>query len=989
MIKSLLLTVGVVVVVSSLVLLDVVHGFPTGAGSCPGGVAAVGGIHSTMPTIESGDLDDYGIELAINGNTLSSSVPFQVEIDQDHTWELYSGSDGFRGFLLRLDGGNGNIDTTASLGNLPGMGGMVQVADVCTTQGVGGATHRSKLLKSSVSGSLFVGQESRSMTLDVTVVVANANGVSEYYYSSYTLHAVGVTATVTKQPTPRPTKQPTAPTKRPTAPVTNPPIPAPTKRPTVPTKRPTAPTKRPTAPTKRPTAPTERPINNPAPVAAPVVGEDFFEPTYGPTFNPTFSDTTNPQVMEPTVWFDDDGSAVLAQGPTTEPVWPELTSVFPTCSENNTCSVCEGDCDTDLDCEGHLACFQRDQWDYTPVPGCAGYGLMGRDYCFDPWIYPSVLRSGPEDCTSERPCGKCEGDCDGDHECAGNLECFHRFNGSNETVPGCYGYGYPGRDYCFDRADMPPNQPQPAGPVVTTPMPSPEGTDEGTHDGTHEGTIEGTFEGTFEGTGGACTLDVFQCPDGDFVSRVPPHCDFAPCPETACPQDVYECPSGDFVGRVPPDCAFEPCPVVACPQDVYECPSGDFVGRVPPDCAFEPCPVVACPQDVYECPSGDFVGRVPPDCAFEACPVVACTSDVFQCPDGDSVGRVPPDCAFAPCPVVACPQDVYECPSGDIVSRVPPYCAFEECPPVAACPLDVYECPSGDIVGRVPPDCAFEPCPMVACPQDVYECPSGDTVSRVPPDCDFEECPPVAACPLDVYECPSGATVSRVPPHCSFEECPPNAVCAADVIQCPSGDYVGRVPPNCEFEPCPPLAVCAHDVYTCPNGGFVGRNPANKCDFFDCPIYENSGPATLPQLRETSCTQFSPCSECFGDCDYDFQCADDLECWNRRAGELSRVPGCNGRGLAGYDYCYKPDPQSLRPRVQPCSAEKPCLKCQGDCDADEDCQGGLRCMVRRSNIPQYVPGCSGDQHGNIDYCYDPADDTGGGQRERHLRRSSA
>jgi hypothetical protein len=28
----------------------------------------------------------------------------------------------------------------------------------------------------------------------------------------------------------------------------------------------------------------------------------------------------------------------------------------------------------------------------------------------------------------------------------------------------------------------------------------------------------------------ACTLDVKECPDGSFVGRVPPSCEFAPCP---------------------------------------------------------------------------------------------------------------------------------------------------------------------------------------------------------------------------------------------------------------------------------------------------------------------------------------------------------------------------------------------------------------------------------------------------------------------------
>ncbi len=28
-----------------------------------------------------------------------------------------------------------------------------------------------------------------------------------------------------------------------------------------------------------------------------------------------------------------------------------------------------------------------------------------------------------------------------------------------------------------------------------------------------------------------CTADVIQCPDGSYVGRIPPSCDFAPCPK--------------------------------------------------------------------------------------------------------------------------------------------------------------------------------------------------------------------------------------------------------------------------------------------------------------------------------------------------------------------------------------------------------------------------------------------------------------------------
>lgn len=52
--------------------------------------------------------------------------------------------------------------------------------------------------------------------------------------------------------------------------------------------------------------------------------------------------------------------------------------------------------------------------------------------------------------TSDFPLGLCEGDCDNDSECLGNLSCFQR--DGTEPVPGCAGVGgSPGNDYCYER----------------------------------------------------------------------------------------------------------------------------------------------------------------------------------------------------------------------------------------------------------------------------------------------------------------------------------------------------------------------------------------------------------------------------------------------------------------------------------------------------------------------------------------------------------
>ena len=52
------------------------------------------------------------------------------------------------------------------------------------------------------------------------------------------------------------------------------------------------------------------------------------------------------------------------------------------CDKKDACGKCRGDCDEDEDCDKDLFCYRRTA--YELVPGCAGQGVAGTDYCFDP-----------------------------------------------------------------------------------------------------------------------------------------------------------------------------------------------------------------------------------------------------------------------------------------------------------------------------------------------------------------------------------------------------------------------------------------------------------------------------------------------------------------------------------------------------------------------------------------------------------------------------
>jgi len=78
----------------------------------------------------------------------------------------------------------------------------------------------------------------------------------------------------------------------------------------------------------------------------------------------------------------------------------------------------------------------------------------------------------------------------------------------------------------------------------------------------------------------ACTMDALECPDGSYVGRTGPNCEFAACPSTDIPTPPSTSPGDEPVSSDD----------VMCTMDVRECRDGSFVGRVAPSCAFEACP---------------------------------------------------------------------------------------------------------------------------------------------------------------------------------------------------------------------------------------------------------------------------------------------------------------------------------------------------------------------------------------------------------------
>jgi PKD repeat protein len=63
---------------------------------------------------------------------------------------------------------------------------------------------------------------------------------------------------------------------------------------------------------------------------------------------------------------------------------PALSSVIKDCTSTNPCKRCQGDCNTDDDCEGKLVCFNKNAGLPGNVPSCSGVDLSRTDWCVLP-----------------------------------------------------------------------------------------------------------------------------------------------------------------------------------------------------------------------------------------------------------------------------------------------------------------------------------------------------------------------------------------------------------------------------------------------------------------------------------------------------------------------------------------------------------------------------------------------------------------------------
>jgi len=131
------------------------------------------------------------------------------------------------------------------------------------------------------------------------------------------------------------------------------------------------------------------------------------------------------------------------------------------------------------------------------------------------------------------------------------------------------------------------------------------------------------------------------------------------------------------------------------------------------------------------------------------------------------------------------------------------------------------------------------------------------------------------------------------------------------------------------------------------------------------PITDYCANPTLTDYGPDAHESHYPLQLCEGDCDYNSNCEAGLVCFGRNG--YSPIPGCNGVGVQGYDYCAIPDITDFGPSAH--ISHSPLEICEGDCDYDSHCEAGLICFQRdESDGHSPIPGCNGYGYFDYDYC---------------------
>jgi predicted ThiF/HesA family dinucleotide-utilizing enzyme len=621
---------------------------------------------------------------------------------------------------------------------------------------------------------------------------------------------------------------------------------------------------------------------------------------------------------------------------------------------------CSGDCDSDDECFGDLACFQRNGTE--AVPGCAGTGTFAQDYCYKTTGTGVFSYVGDEDVPIRAfPLGNCEGDCDADADCAAGLRCWK----SNDPVPGCTGTKVSGKEYCYSVSMAPTSAPSSSSP---TSAPSPSATKTLQDDG--DNGIPTTSFPLGECSGDCDSDD--EC-FGDLVCFERNGTEAVPgCAGTGTfAQDYCYKTTGTGVFSYVGD---EDVPIRAFPLGNCE---GDCDSDA--DCAAglrcwkSDTPVPGC--------TGTKVSGKEYCYSVSMAPTSAPSSSAPTSAPSPSAAKTLRDDGDDGLPTTSFPLG--EC-SGDCDSD-------DECFGDLAC----FQRNGTEAV----PGCAG----TGTFAQDYCYKTTGTGVFSYVGDEDV----PIRAFPLGICEGDCDADADCAAGLRCWKNDTPVPGCTGTQVSGKEYCYDVSLTPTSAPGP-PPTAETLRDDGNdgLPTTSFPLGECSGDCDsddecFGDLACFERNGTEAVPGCAGTGtfaqdyCYKTTgtgvfayvgdedvpirafPLGNCEGDCDSDADCAAGLLCWKND----TPVPGCTGTKVSGKEYCYA---VSMAPTSAPSLPSKPLrddgddglpttsfplAECSGDCDANGDCFGDMACFQR--NGTEAVPGCAGTGTSSQDYCYKP------------------
>jgi len=580
------------------------------------------------------------------------------------------------------------------------------------------------------------------------------------------------------------------------------------------------------------------------------------------------------------------------------------------CTPSKKCARCQGDCDSDRDCKDGLKCYQRNG--KTPIPGCDRGGIHdyhNYDFCYTLGYTGQLVNKGGSGCTPKKQCLKCQGDCDSDRDCKGQLRCFQRRD--NTVVQGCRAGGkgdVRGYDFCYDEKVL--------------------------H---NYGGTGCTPKKPCDKCGGDCDRDsdckgALQCFQRNGLAKVP------------------SCKAGGYGDVLNYDFCMDWGHKGLQNLGGSGCRRTKKCAMCQGDCDndAECRPGLQCFQrNGYTAVHGCGIGGAGDKNNYDYCydPRILHHYGGSGCTPSKKCARCQGDCdSDRDCkPGLKCFQRnnkkvVTGCKKGG----------------------------RGDIHAH---DFCYADYPALV-NLGGSGCTTKKPCTRCQGDCDTDnDCKGPLRCfqrndNRQVHSCAVGGLSDiRGYDYCFIETHLHNFGASGCTNKKPCGKCHG----DCDNDKdCQGALQCFQRnglqyVPGCSKGGQSGY------DF----CYDG-GHKKLQNLGGSGCTKAKPCAMCQGDCDSDSDCRGALECFQRSGYTAIHGCGIGGAGdTNNYDYCY--DPKKLHNwGGSGCTPSKKCDTCQGDCDSDRDCKTGLKCFQRSNKkvVTGCKKGGVGDKNAH-DYCFNP------------------